>query len=102
MLLHRTQSPNILLCARNEDRHGLPALREQIHDRKPLDYNLQPQKEPREQPSEHACVFREQRHGNEAVDFRRSGENVRFEHVPDTPDDRDVVRVGGYTVVVER
>jgi len=101
MLLHRRHPPNILLRAGNEGGRGLPASREKIHDRKPLDYDLEPHKESRECPSEHACVFREQRHGSEAVDFWRFGEKIRFEHVPDAPDDRDVVWVRGYAVVVE-
>ena len=102
MLLHRRHPPNILVCAGNEDGHGLPAPSEKIHDRKSLDYDLEPHKESRKHPSEHACVFRKQRHSSEAVDFRRSGEQIRFEHVFDAPDDRDVVGMRGYAVVVER
>ena len=101
MLLHRRHPPNILVCAGNEDGRGLPASREKVHDRKSLDYDLEPHRESRKRPSEHARVFWEQRHGSEAIDFWRFGENIRFEHVLDAPDDRDVVRVRGYAVVVE-
>ena len=93
MLFHCRQPPNILFRAGYENRREPPAAREQVDDRKTLDQDLEPQSESREHPSKHARIFRKERCGDEAVDFWLFGECVRFKHVSDPSDDRDMVRV---------